>query len=98
MKRQRAFAPADRGLHQPDVGHAVPGHIVLEIPEDGWIRLEGGDAGLGIHELVVQHGHADVSAAIENGRRRRLRLEMVDAVDEDILVLHEKVGAVVDAY
>ena len=48
--------------------------------------LEPNHTGLGVEGLEVQDRHADIAAAINDGRRRHPQRHIVDAVDKDLAV------------
>lgn len=93
----RAGLGAQPGIDEGDIGQAVVGHIFLQNAKDDRVRFKADDPGLGVDAFEVEDGHAHVAAAVNDQRGGPLRLEMVDAPDELVLVLHVEVGAVGDA-
>lgn len=88
---------AQSGVDERDVGQAITGHVFLQDAKNGRVRLKADDASLGVDVLEVKDRHAHVAPAVNDQRVGPLRLEVVDAADELVFVLHVEVGTVGDA-
>jgi len=93
----RAGLGAQGGVNKRDIGQAVTGHVFLQDAEDGRVRLKADDASLRVDVLEVENGHTHVAAAVDDQRVGPDGVEVVDASNEFVLVLHVEVGTVGDA-
>jgi hypothetical protein len=93
----RAGLGAQSGVDEGDVGQTVTGHVFLQDAKDGRVRLKANDASLRVDALEVENAHAHVAASVDNERIGANGLEVIDAPNEFVLVLHVKVGTVRDA-
>jgi hypothetical protein len=93
----RASLGAQPSVYQRDVSETVAGHVFLQDAEDGRVRLKAYNAGLRIDMLEVENGHAHIATAIYDQRVGPGGVEVVDASNEFVLVLHVEVGTVGDA-